>query len=259
MADDLVSVVLAAGAGTRLRPLTTFLPKALCPINNVPLVDLALARAGRVTPDVAVNVHHWRELMETHLAGRAHVSVEDHEALGTAGALGNLREWIAGRDVLVINADAWHNEDLTAFVEDWDRERIRLLCVDDAARGDFGSLRLAGAALMPWDDVATLEPVPSGLYEVSWQRAEREGRLDLVVSETPFFDCGTIPEYHAANMAASGGHNVIGSGAVVEGSIERTVLWPDVHVWSNERLVGAIRPKDGVTLVAEPAGVGDAV
>ena len=259
MTDDLVSVILAAGAGTRLRPLTTFLPKALCPINNVPLVDLALDRARPIATEIAVNVHHWRAVMETHLAGRAHVSIEEHEALGTAGALGNLREWISERNVLVLNADAYHDQDLTRFVEDWDRQRIRLLCIDDPVRGDFGRLRHAGAALMPWKDIATLEPAPSGLYEVSWRRAGSEGRLDLVVSEAPFFDCGTIADYHGANMAASGGHNVIGSGAVVEGSMERTVLWPDVHVWANERLVGAIRPKDGVTLVAEGTRVGDGV
>jgi N-acetyl-alpha-D-muramate 1-phosphate uridylyltransferase len=257
--EELVSVVLAAGAGTRLRPLTTLIPKALCPVNNVPLIDIRLRRVHDVTEDVAVNIHHGRELMEAHLDGRAQLSIEEPEALGTAGALGKLRSWIAGRPVLVANADSWHDDELTTFVHGWDGERIRLLCVEDPARGDFGSLRYCGAALMPWRDVAVLEPVPGGLYEVSWSAAHSAGKLEFTVSGRPFFDCGTIPDYHAANMAASGGHNVIGSGAVVEGSIERTVLWPDVRVWANERLVGAIRPKDGVTLVAEGARVGDGV
>ncbi|MGN6693052.1 MAG: sugar phosphate nucleotidyltransferase, partial [Aquihabitans sp.] len=43
-AGDLAGVVLAAGAGTRLRPLTIERPKALCPVADVPLVDLALDR-----------------------------------------------------------------------------------------------------------------------------------------------------------------------------------------------------------------------
>ena len=42
--DGIVGVVLAAGRGTRLRPLTRLRPKALCPVGNVPLVDLALER-----------------------------------------------------------------------------------------------------------------------------------------------------------------------------------------------------------------------
>jgi MurNAc alpha-1-phosphate uridylyltransferase len=59
-------------------------------------------------------------------------------------------------------------------------------------------------------------------------------------------------------MAASGGRNVIGSGAVVDGTIERTVLWPEVHVASHERLIDAIRARNDVTLYAtsqEPADV----
>ena len=242
----------------RLRPLTDIVPKPLCPVNNVPLVDLRLRRVREVTDDVAVNIHYGRELMEEHLAARAHLSIEEPEALGTAGALGKLRDWIDGRSVLVANADSWHDDDLAGFVGDWDGERIRLLCVEDPERADFGSLRYCGAALMPWKDVVALEPVPGGLYETTWSRAREEGRLDLVVSDKPFFDCGTLADYHAANMAASGGHNVIGSGAVVDGSIERTVLWPDVHVLSHERLIDAIRPKNGVTLfakTAEPADV----
>lgn len=256
--EEPVSVLLAAGAGTRLRPLTTLIPKALCPVNNVPLIDIRLRRVREVAADVAVNIHHGRELMEAHLDGRAHLSIEDPEALGTAGALGKLRGWIDGRPVLVANADSWHDDELTTFVHGWDGERIRLLCVEDPARGDFGALRYCGAALMPWRDVAVLEPVPAGLWEVSWAAANSAGRLEFVVSDRPFFDCGTIPDYHAANMAASGGHNVIGSGAIVDGSIERTVLWPDVHVLSHERLVGAIRPRNGMTLYAhepEPADV----
>ena len=48
MADGLAGVVLAAGGGTRLRPLTRLVPKALCPIGNVPLLDRALTRLAAV-------------------------------------------------------------------------------------------------------------------------------------------------------------------------------------------------------------------
>ena len=46
MPDSLAAVVLAAGAGTRLRPLTRLRPKALCPVGDRPLVDHALDRVG---------------------------------------------------------------------------------------------------------------------------------------------------------------------------------------------------------------------
>ena len=56
----LCAVVLAAGEGRRLRPLTELLPKALCPVGNVALLDHALRRVGGLGPgDVAVNAPIW--------------------------------------------------------------------------------------------------------------------------------------------------------------------------------------------------------
>ncbi|MBA2280763.1 MAG: NTP transferase domain-containing protein, partial [Acidimicrobiia bacterium] len=100
-------VALAAGEGRRLRPLSLLRPKPMCPVGGVPLVDLALARLAAVTTSRAVNVHHGRALLESHLHGRVHLSFEEDRALGTAGALGHLRDWIAGRPTLVVNGDAW--------------------------------------------------------------------------------------------------------------------------------------------------------
>ena len=89
--DAMVGVVLAAGRGTRLRPLTRLRPKALCPVGNVPLVDLALERVRPAVDEVAVNLHHGRRTLDRHLAQDVHRSIEEDEPLGTAGALGNLR------------------------------------------------------------------------------------------------------------------------------------------------------------------------
>src|SRR5262249_27597218 len=155
------------GRGTRLRPLTTLRPKAMCPVDNVPLVDLAIERAASLTSTVAVNVHHGRDLLEPHLDGRVHVSIEAAEALGTAGALGQLREWIAARPVLVVTADAWYAPavaDLHWLADGWDGEHMRLAVVPAGEyRPDFGRSRYAGAALLPWRDVSQLRAEPSGL------------------------------------------------------------------------------------------------
>ena len=105
------AMLLAAGRGERLRPLTDTRPKALLPVDGVPLVDLAIERLRPHVAEVAVNAHYLHDQLERHLAGRdVHVSVEQPVALGTAGALGALRDWIAGRDVLVTNADAWYGD-----------------------------------------------------------------------------------------------------------------------------------------------------
>jgi len=246
------AIVLAAGAGVRLRPLTDLRPKALCPVNNVPLVDLALARVRPYADAVAVNVHHGRALLESHLAGRVHLSLERSEALGTAGGIANLREWIDGRDVIVANADAWHTGTLDALVAGA-RDRVRLLVVDRARPMDFGTFEYAGAAFMPWAAVAALPAEPSGLYEASWRRLWGDGRLDLVPGAPDYLDCGTPARYLAANLAASGGASVIGPGAVVEGEVLRSVVWPGGVVAPGERLADAIRVGADLTVQVHPS------
>ena len=250
-------MVLAAGEGRRLRPLTDLRPKALCPVGGVPLVDLAIRLVRPHAVAVAVNVHAHRDQMERHLAVHqpaAHVSIEEPEALGTAGALGRLRDWIDERPVLLHNADAWHDAGLGPFVHDWDGERIRLLVVPAPPPGDFGGRwRYAGVALLPWWSVAPLRAEPTGLYEVSWREADERGLVELVPHRGRWFDTGTPATYLAANLAASGGRNVIGRGARVDPSAElvRTVVWDGAMVGPGECLVDAIRATDGVTVTVE--------
>jgi MurNAc alpha-1-phosphate uridylyltransferase len=249
-ADPPAAVVLAAGSGTRLRPLTAVLPKALCPVNNVAMVDAAVARARAVTPHVAVNVHAGRALMEAHLAAAGvHVSIEEPVALGTAGALGNLRPWIDGRAVLAVNADAWHGADLAAFAAGWDGDRPRLLTVRDRRLATWGDRAYAGAALLPWRGVRELHALPSGLWEVWWRTLVPGPDLELVDHDGPFLDCGSPSSYLAANLLESGGGPVVGRGAVVEGRLDRTVVWAGARVWRGETLRCAVRADGRVTVL----------
>jgi NDP-sugar pyrophosphorylase family protein len=250
MTDGLAGVVLAAGAGTRLRPLTRLRPKALCPVANVPLLDLALLRMPATIDEVAVNVHHGRAAMEAHLVGLSvHCSIEAERPLGTAGALGHLRSWLDGRGALVVNADAWCPGPLTSFVDGWDRERVRVL----VASGETltPASRIAGA-LLPWSEVTHLAAEPSGLYERSWAPAQVAGRLDVVRHDGSFIDCGTPAQYLAANLEASGGASVVGEDAVVAGELDRCVVWPGAVVWPGESLTRAIRPTDLDTVLVRP-------
>lgn len=252
MRDELAGVVLAAGAGTRLAPLTRQAPKALVPVGNVPLVDHALARVAPETSAVAVNLHHHAAQLERHLPASVHRS---HEAvaLGTAGALGALRSWIDGRPVLVTNADAWFAPglDLREMVDAWDRDRTRLLCVRDPGRGDFGPLRYCGVALIPAATAARFAAEPSGLYEVSWRAEAAAGRLDLVETSVPFVDCGTPADYLRANLLATGGANAVADTAVVDPTavLRRCVVWPGAAVAAREVLVDAIRAPGLTVLV----------
>src|SRR5882724_6256160 len=120
MPDSIAGVVLAAGTGDRMRPLTRLRPKVLFPVGHELLVDHALRRFDGITTSLAVNAHHHRDQVEAHLAGRVHISVEEPVPLGTAGALGALRPWIDGRPCLVANGDTWCPDTLAALVEGWD-------------------------------------------------------------------------------------------------------------------------------------------
>ena len=240
--------MLAAGAGTRLRPLTSLRPKVLCPVGGLPLVDHALRAVSAVTDAVAVNAHAGRALLEAHLAGRAHLSVEEPEALGTAGAVARLRQWLDGRPVLVVNGDAWHTADLRPLVDGWDGERVRLLVAGDPATPLGPAMRVIGSLLAP-ADVAALPDGVSGLSVVSWRPADAAGRLDVAGADTPFFDCGTPRSYLAANLAVSGGEPVVADGAVVEGEVVRSVVWDGAVVRRGERLVDAVRADDRVTVL----------
>ncbi len=215
-------------------------------MGDVALVDRALDRLATVAPDIAVNVHHGREQLEDHLSGRVHLSVES-QLLGTAGGVGNMRTWVDGRDVVVVNADLVTDAALGAAVASWDRERVRLLAAGTATFDP--AMHLCGA-LMPWSAVQGLDAVPSGLYRTSWQPAALAGRLEVVdLGPVAWFDCGTPASYLAANLWVSGGRSVIGAGATAEGVVEHSVLWPGTTVPPGQRLVSAIRASDRVTVL----------
>jgi len=251
VASEIAGVVLAAGEGRRLRPLTDVRPKALCTVATRPLLDWAVERLrpyAHGPDDVAVNAHAHLDLMRGWLdAHDVHGSVEPGEARGTAGALGLLHDWVDGRPVLLTNADAWYPPGMAPVLDDlvagWDGELPRLLCTrpDEPDPAVLGGLHYVGTALLPWWSVRDLGPEPAGLYEVSWRDLHARGRLDLVVTDRPAVDCGTPADYLRANLLASGGASVVEPGADVEGRLERSVVWAEERVGPDELLVEAVR------------------
>lgn len=202
----LAAVVLAAGRGERLRPLTDATPKPLLHVGAATLLDAALARVATVLAvepaGVAVNAHWLADQIVRHVGERAFMSVEEPEALGTAGAIGQLRPWIGDRDVLIVNSDVWYDGplDVAGFVSGWDGVRPRLLVVADDERPDFaGRWRFAGMSLLPHNLAQELRPVPSGLYELVWSRTE----LDLVSTDVTYIDCGTPADLERARAMAT--------------------------------------------------------
>ncbi|MCO8126695.1 NTP transferase domain-containing protein [Acidimicrobiia bacterium EGI L10123] len=245
MGDSLAGVALGAGSGERLRPLSLLRPKVLCPVGDDPLIDHAIGRLSSVVDDVAVNVHESQPALIRHLDHRVHLSLEQGEALGTAGGVANLRGWLDGRAVAVVNGDTWCPGGLEHLVDGWDGSTIRILVAGDEP---FGPRAAVAASLMPWDVVERLPVTPSGLWEVCWRQALEEGRIETVHHHGPFVDCADAVDYLRANLASAGG-SVVGKGAVVEGAIEESVVWPGARVREREHLVRAIRTDAGTTVL----------
>ena len=221
----------------------------------------SLGRDQRTWPQhLAANACHLGEQIAEHVGSRCHLSLEPEPALGTAGGIAGLRDWIDGRDVVVTNADSYLPGGLPGFTSGWDAARSRLLCVSTTGRPDFTApdgtpVRYTGTCLLPWSEVARLPQTPSGLYEVLWHGASERGELDLVIAppETFSIDCGTPASYLAANLHASNGESVIGAGATMLGRVHRSVVWDGAWVGPDEVLTGVIRAGDRqnpVTVVA---------
>jgi mannose-1-phosphate guanylyltransferase len=127
----LKAFLLAAGHGTRLRPLTDSIPKCLVPICGVPMLEIWLKVCSRTGIDeVLVNLHSHAEAVRTALRGRANGVqvrlVEEPTLLGSAGTLAANREWVANDPCFwVIYADVLTNADLTRMQDLHQRTKPR--------------------------------------------------------------------------------------------------------------------------------------
>ncbi len=130
------AMVLAAGLGTRLRPLTEKRPKALVEVAGRSLIDRALDRlvAAGVSRAV-VNLHHHAETLHRHLAGRRDIDIvcsdESGELLDTGGGVTKALALLGSAPFLVVNADAlWLDgtrDTLQRLAEAWDGRRMDAL------------------------------------------------------------------------------------------------------------------------------------
>jgi MurNAc alpha-1-phosphate uridylyltransferase len=200
--------VLAAGLGTRMRPLTDHVPKPLVPLAGRPLIDHVLARlAGAGVLRAVVNVHHHADRLEAHLRARAGapaVTVSDERArlLNVGGGVVKARALLGLRPFFVHNSDSvWIERgasNLRALAAAFDAARMDclLLCVPVAAAvgyvgpGDFhlaADGRLTGRSAGPdaplvYAGVQIMHPrllddLPAGPLPMSRLWARAAGRM----------------------------------------------------------------------------------
>ena len=128
--------ILAAGLGTRLRPLTDDRPKALVEVGGHTLLELCINRlAAAGVGYVVVNVHHFADMMVDYLRGRrwpcaVDISDERNLLLDTGGALRHAAPLFGDGNVLVHNVDVLSRIDLHGLEEAHSRSgNLATLCV----------------------------------------------------------------------------------------------------------------------------------
>ena len=150
--NEVRALLLAAGLGTRLHPLTHSCPKCLMPIGSRPLLEhwlCSLYRNG--VTQALVNIHHHRTLVESFLArnqfqGWVYGAYEP-QLLGTAGTLRQNREFFEDQPVLLIHVDNWCQCDFSEFLE-------------------FHSLRRPSGTSITMMTFRTFAPTNCGIVEV---------------------------------------------------------------------------------------------
>ena len=129
------AMVLAAGLGTRMRPLTDTTPKALVTVAGKPLIDHVLDRLVAAGIETAVvNVHHFADQMEAHLATRKDIQIRmsDERAalLDSGGGIKHARPLLGDEPVMIANIDSLWIEGETPALESlkaaWDPEQMDL-------------------------------------------------------------------------------------------------------------------------------------
>ena len=221
----MIGFCLAAGAGTRLLPLTRVTPKPLLAPAGRPLVDLAveaLQAAGATR--VVVNAHNGAELLTAHLAGRPGVEVlAEPTLLGTGGGLVNAARLgrLGGGDDPVLVTAADHvvtPADLATLAGVLDRSGAPMAA--GLIPGTSFPLRLDGTRVVrdpagPWDSAGAyavragllcgLEPGPASLVGRVLGPLLERGRLAGLPFQGPTADAGTLERLLAVSAGLLGG------------------------------------------------------
>lgn len=227
------AMILAAGEGTRMRPLTRWRPKPLLPVAGRALLDHTLDRAAEAgTRRVVVNIHHLGERIRAHLSRRRRpeiaISDETEALLDTGGGVRRARPLLGEGPVFVLNADSvWTGPaPLPALTRAWDPTRmdaLLLLVPRAAARayarpGDFflaadgRPVRRGEAPSAPYVytgaqiiRAGAFADGPEGPFSANliWDRMLAAGRLFAAVHEGGWIDVGTPAGLDAAEAALS--------------------------------------------------------
>jgi N-acetyl-alpha-D-muramate 1-phosphate uridylyltransferase len=235
------AMVLAAGLGTRMRPLTLNKPKPLFEVGGRTMLDHALDKVVAVgMKRVVVNTYYLAEQIETHLARRQDIDIiisRETALLDTGGGIKNVLPYFDGRPFLSLNADLpWFDDgapSLPHMIEAWDEmfmDALLLLMPTSKARGfstrgDF-SMEKDGRVwrkdLPPprpyvWISAQILKPdlfesVSATVFSnnIIWDNCEDRQRLYGIEHKGTCYHVGTPEDLQMANHLLASGQGWLG-------------------------------------------------
>jgi len=283
------AMILAAGFGTRLFPLTIDRTKPAIPFLGKPLVGYVAEYVARFGfEDVVVNLHHQPESVKEALGDgskygvKIHYTLEEPAILGTAGALDNARHLLEDETFLIVNGKIITDIDIAAALEthrksgaiatmvlkeNTKNERFTIVETENGFVTNFGDFpqKESQNSLM-FTGIHILEPrvfdyIPRGIYSdivpTFYNPAIQNGeRIAAHVSNGNWFELSTIPRYldiSLAMMNKDGGAETVDKGENCsissDAQISNSVIWDDVTIGRGAKLNRTIIA-DGVTIKA---------
>ena len=233
------AMVLAAGLGTRMRPLTDSIPKALVQVGGKALIDHTLDRLGEAGVETCVvNVHHFADQLIDHLARRVfpRVLISDERAglLDSGGGIAHAAALLGDDPIWVANIDnVWIERGaaaLGALATAWDPAAMDI-CILLAARADChgygrpeGFLRDAAGRLTHSNNPDPLPPYnnigfqilkpgvlggQTGSFSIVpiWKQLSAQGRLFGAVTNARIIHVSAPPDVAVADAALAGGRS----------------------------------------------------
>ena len=226
------AMILAAGLGTRLRPLTSNRPKALVPVANKPVIEKVMEYlTNHGVTNIVVNAHHHHDQIVKHLKNarlRAEIEVRvEPKILGTGGGIKNTEDFWSHEPFFVINSDILTDIDLAAAYrahkkggnlvtlvlhdhEPFNQIRIddRLNITDIATENRTGRLAFTGIHIM---EPELLSYISKDMYSSiidCYRELIKSGKpIRAYISDGHRWrDIGSVESYRLANKEALKGH-----------------------------------------------------
>jgi MurNAc alpha-1-phosphate uridylyltransferase len=231
------AMILAAGYGTRLKPLTDHMPKPLVPVAGKPMIEYALDKLRAYgIQEIIINVSHLKEQLTAYLSAFNDLTIrisEEAEPLETGGGLKKALPLLGDAPFFTINSDILWTDGpesaLDRLTHYWDDEKMDFLLLTQPKAKAFGHdkgedhLFIKPGNTIDWNEreapyiiagIGIMHPrilldAPDGKFTVKilWHKALKQNRLACLPHRGQWFQTGTIQDIKIAenHLVGNGG------------------------------------------------------